>query len=210
MLVDLGKIDFSSSTELCNIMNLNRSDKGNGHHNYTLVYHQLFSNFVEKEFNIFELGLGTNNIDVPSNMGVHGRPGASLCGWSDYFKNSNVYGADIDKRILFQTDRIKTFFCDQTSKESIENLWSNLSNIKFYLIIEDGLHTFEANINFLENSIEKVKDDGFYITEDIHIADIFRFKEYLRKSKLQIKEWQICNLCNQRNTEDNILLIIKK
>ena len=55
--------------------------------------------------NIFEVGLGTNNVDVPSNMGKDGKPGASLRAWRDYFPN-----ADIDTRILFKEDKIQTFY----------------------------------------------------------------------------------------------------
>ena len=33
-------------------------------------------------------------------MSINGKPGASLRAWRDYFVNSVVYGADIDKNIL--------------------------------------------------------------------------------------------------------------
>ena len=51
------------------------SDKST-YHNYDTLYDCLFSDFVGKEINFFELGLGTNNTDVPSNMGEDGVPGA--------------------------------------------------------------------------------------------------------------------------------------
>ena len=111
---------------------------------------------------MFELGLGTNNVNVTSNMGTNGRPGASLYGWSEFFPNSKIFGADIDKGILFNTDRIKTFYCDQTNPD---------------IIIEDGLHTYEANVCFLENSIHKLKVNGYYIVEDIIYSDINLFNQ---------------------------------
>ena len=93
-------------TILCVIMRNNRSDKGhtssNAWHNYTLLYTELFKKFKPKR--IFELGLGSNNINIPSNMGSEGRPGASLYGWSEYFPDAKVYGADIPeaaKRLIF-------------------------------------------------------------------------------------------------------------
>ena len=67
--------------------------------------------------NIFELGLGTNNTDVAYNMGPSGRPGASLKSWKEFLPNSMIYGADIDKIVLFNEDRIKTFYCDQTNPD---------------------------------------------------------------------------------------------
>ena len=35
------------------------------------------------------------------------------------------------------------------------------------IIIEDGLHTFEANVSFLEESLDRLRLGGIYITEDI-------------------------------------------
>ena len=45
----------------------------------------------------------------------------------------------------------------------------------FDIIIEDGLHTFEANKCFFENSIHKVKRGGIYIIEDITNIDLPKF-----------------------------------
>ena len=119
-------------TELCNIMSKYGSDKGQGPHNYTIYYDEIFKSMRNKSLSLFELGLGTNNLDVKSNMGPNGKPGASLRGWKEYFINSKIYGADIDKRILFEEDDIKTFHCDQTNKSSIDEMWSNnlLKDIK--------------------------------------------------------------------------------
>ena len=62
------------------------SDKGsininNSHHNYTTFYYSIFKSLCDKTLRVFELGLGTNNIDIPSNMGTNGKHGASLYGW---------------------------------------------------------------------------------------------------------------------------------
>ena len=92
--------------DICFIMNFYGSDKGHpmgeGHHNYTHYYHEVFKPVRNDPVRIFELGLGTNNLEFPSNMGVDGKPGASLRGWKQYFANGSVFGADIDGGILFQ------------------------------------------------------------------------------------------------------------
>ena len=167
--------DTSVSTELCEIMGRYGSDKGNKNlditpHNYTQLYYNLFNPIRYQKLRIFELGLGTNNISLPSNMGPDGKPGASLKGWSEFFPNSEIFGADIDKNILFNEDRIKTFYCDQRNPAVIASLWEN-NELKenFDIIIEDGLHDFNANICFFENSIHKLKKGGYYIIEDINI-----------------------------------------
>ena len=158
-------------------MNQQGSDKGKQWHNYTLLYDRMFRDRRHEIRNIFEVGIGTNFTDVPSNMGAAGTPGASLRGWRSYFPNANVVGADVDKRILFSKPRISTFYVDQLQESSILNLWSKLSNISFDIIIDDGLHSFEANSMFMVKSLHKVANGGFYVLEDIvarrHNLEIF-------------------------------------
>src|SRR2546423_475374 len=121
----LEEVNVNLPTELCRIMTRYGSDKGAGRHNYTTLYHHLFRNLRNKQVTVFELGIGTNNPALPSNMGVAGNPGASLRGWADYFPSGQIFGADIDREILFNEDRIKTFHCDQLSKSSIEQMWAS-------------------------------------------------------------------------------------
>jgi hypothetical protein len=205
-------------TVLCEIMGRNRSDKGHinitqSWHNYTTFYYSIFKSIYNNKLRIFELGLGTNNLSIPSNMGTDGRPGASLYGWKEFFINSDIFGADIDTNILFNTDKIKTFYCDQTNPEIIKNLWDNSElHEQFDIIIDDGLHAFNANVCFFENSIHKLKQNGYFIIEDIKNNE-----EYLFINK--IKEWEnkfigysftllkIPSLCNMW---DNNLLVVYK
>ena len=153
-MIDIDNINMNT-TELCHIMSKYGSDKGNGWHNYTILYDHLFNNIRYDALNVFEVGLGTNNIDVPSNMGPNGKPGASLYGWREYFKNSNIYGADIDKRILFESNNIKTYYTNQLNANDITNMWLKI-DVDFDIIIDDGLHECNANINFLKFSLHKL------------------------------------------------------
>mgnify|MGYP001082407484 FL=1 len=205
---------YAIPTPLCKIMNDNRSDKGGVRHNYTMLYHHLFEGMSKDKLNVFELGLGTNMLDVPSNMGRDGRPGASLYGWSDYFVNSNIYGADIDKRILFNDEsrRIKSYFCDQTKPEEILKMWDNndLKDIEFDIIVEDGLHSVSANITFFTNSIHKLKDGGIYITEDLVRDTVPQYKSFIDLCKRKYKYASIIDLPLPHNTYDNIMIVIQK
>ena len=206
------------TTPLCEIMGRNKSDKGSldiysRWHNYTLIYYDLFKDWVDRPLRIFELGLGTNNVNVPSNMGVNGRPGASLFGWAEFFKQSQVYGADIDRGILFQTDRIQTYYCDQTNPFDIQMLWQQEElKADFDIIIEDGLHTFEANVCFFENSIHKLKRGGYYIIEDITAKLDWKYEKKIEQWKKAYPEltFQLINLPNIRNVYDNVLLIVHR
>ena len=100
------------------------SDKGAPFHNYTVVYDRLFAPFRDKILTIFELGLGTSKVGAPSSMGPHGKPGASLRGWRTYFPYAQIFGADIDADILFEEDRIRTFWVDQRDREAVRALWN--------------------------------------------------------------------------------------
>jgi hypothetical protein len=210
--------DETIATPLCSIMGHHKSDKGHidiksSWHNYTTVYYSLFKDMQDQPLRLFELGLGTNNPTIPSNMGVGGRPGASLYGWSEFFPFSTIYGADIDREILFQTDRIKTFFCDQTNPGTIQSLW-NQPELKdaFDIIIEDGLHTFEANVCFFENSIHKVKPNGYYIIEDILFSEMQLFLAKIEEWKTRFPSYSFDMIAipSTRNPYDNNLLVIRK
>ena len=210
--------DEKKSSLLCEIMGRYGSDKGSiniesSWHNYTTFYYSIFKNLREKQLRIFELGLGTNNVNIPSNMGIRGKPGASLFGWSEFFHNSDIFGADIDSNILFNTDKIKTFYCDQTNPKIIKNMWSEPAlQDDFDIIIEDGLHTFNANVCFFENSIHKLKSNGYFIIEDIHKSEEYLFEEKIKQWEAQYKDclFTLLKIPSFTNNCDNTLLAVFK
>jgi hypothetical protein len=168
----LETVNVLAPTKMCRVMTKYGSDKGRLNY-YTPVYSALFKDRCNEAVRIFELGLGTNNTELPSNMGPYGAPGASLRGWRELFPNARVYGADVDRSILFEEDRIKTFYCNQLDQSSIRDLWSNPGlNEGADILIEDGLHTFEGNISFLEGSLRHLRPGGIYVTEDIMLNDV--------------------------------------
>jgi hypothetical protein len=149
------------------------------YHIYTDIYYLLFNLNRQKINTVFELGIGTNNLRYRSNMGTKGTPGASLRMWRDFFPNAVIIGADVDRDILFQENRIETFYVDQTDESSISELWSKIDH-DFEIMIDDGLHSFEANINFLSNSFHKLKIGGVYLIEDIKNEEVGFFEKYLK------------------------------
>ena len=177
------------------------------YHNYTDFYALLFDHCRKDILNVFELGIGTNYEDIPSSMTSSGSPGASLRMWREYFPNANVIGADIDNRILFEENRIKTFEVDQTSKNSIESMWNKINN-DFDIIIDDGLHEFGANITFFENSFHKLRSGGIYIIEDVAHGDINRYQRYFSKRN----ENYMSIILNRPDSEiySNCLIVIRK
>ena len=108
---------FSSDQQartLRNLFDFYGSDKG-AKHDYELVYSHLLENRQATNLDIFEIGLGTNNIDTPSNMGKDGSPGASLRAWRDYFPNAamEIRRSKFGKTRLSQNLR---FFSDESER----------------------------------------------------------------------------------------------
>jgi hypothetical protein len=214
LVQQLRSINLLAPTKMCRVMTKYGSDKGQTWHNYTAVYSALFGRLSNQPLRIFEIGLGTNNPEVTSSMGINGRPGASLRGWRELFPNALVYGADIDREILFEEDRIKTFYCDQLDGVAIRDLWSQ-PPLKdgMDIIIDDGLHTFEGNISFLNGSWEQLRQGGFYVIEDILQETIERWHNHLEtiySKRSPSDEFAFAELPNPFNHHDNNLLIIRK
>lgn len=183
---ELFSSDLQSRT-LRNLFDFYGSDKGEKH-DYDLVYSHLLENREAPNLDIFEIGLGTNNIDTPSNMGKDGSPGASLRAWRDYFPNAAVVGADIDKRVLFSEANIVTYELDQTSAESWKLLKARLGNQMFDLIIDDGLHAPFANLTTLIEASSLIKEKGIIVIEDVpdRSLDIWKVVPLILG-----KDWQI-------------------
>ena len=121
------------------------------------------------------------------HLGKKYLPGDSLRLWRDYFSNALIFGADIDDKILFEEERIKTFKVDQASVESIRKMWKLIDENDFDIIIDDGCHRFDETINFFENSIEMLNINGKYIIEDILPSQMIKFLEYFKKKDLNYR-----------------------
>ena len=202
-------VNSSNNSRLTELMNLYGSDKGgkNNHHNYSKFYSEIFFNKRKKFKNFLEIGLGTNNINLASNMGAEGVPLASLRAWRDFFENANIYGADIDKNILKNEDRIKTFFVDQKNPEAIKSMFEQIGEDTFDIILEDGLHEYSANICFFENSIKFLSDDGTYIIEDVYFKDKEKFINYFKNKNYN---YSVVDIYHEKNIANNCLVIVRK
>lgn len=134
-------------------------------HNYHFVYGAVLKELGTISL-MLEIGLGTTNTDFVSNMGGIWTPGNSLRAFRKYLPSATIHGADIDKRILFQEERIATHFVDQTNIETIRRLGSLIPG-QLDLLIDDGLHAPNANLATLLVGLEKVRQGGWIVIEDI-------------------------------------------
>ena len=207
LAMQLQSVNLLTPTNMCRVMTKCGSDKGR-QNKYTPLYSTLLKERFDQSLRIFELGLGSNNLDVPSNMGVFGVPGASLRGWRQLFPRAQVYGADIDRRILFQEDGIKTFYCNQLDQSSIRELWTHPDlQDGVDIIIEDGLHTFEASASFLEESLDHLRPGGIYITEDIQQSDIDQWSEFLETYSQHYPDYEFALAVPPLNRSSCLLLV---
>ena len=155
-----------NSKKLSSLFDSFGSDKSS--HGYERIYTHIFDTWKsDKEVQLLEIGLGTNSPGLISSMGRNGKPGASLRAFSKYSTKIFVTGADIDRQILFDSERINCFFLDQTKLSTYYQLSDEAKISAFDVIIDDGLHSTSANINSLIFAQTHLSIDGYLIIEDI-------------------------------------------
>jgi len=214
LVIHYQKNTSSLLSELCDKYG---SDKGaiksSGHpyawapHTFADYYSRLFDHSRDRVTKVFECGLGTNNPDLISSMGVKGKPGASLRVWRDYFPNAQIFGADIDRSILFSEERIRTYHMDQTDPQAIAEYWKQVGLGDFNFMLDDGLHAFHAGVCLFENSIARLSKEGIYVIEDVTRSDLSSYAEYFQDKPYQV---DYVNLVRPRLTLDtNSLVVIR-
>ena len=156
-----------AAQRLGELFTLYRSDKANVH-NYNHVYGSILAEGTGA--GILEIGIGTNNTEIVSNMGAGHPPGGSLRAFRD-FTQAPVYGADFDRGILFEEPLIRCFFVDQTQPSTFLALDSDIPD-GLDLVIDDGLHAPNANLATLTYGLRKVRDGGWVVIEDIGLPAV--------------------------------------
>ena len=86
-------------------------------------------------------------------------------------------------------------------------MFKNIGVEKFDIILEDGLHEFNANICFFENAIKYLCDEGFYIIEDVYFKDKAKFINYFKNYNYN---YLIVDIYHKNNIANNCIVIIRK
>ena len=125
-------------------------------HGYAKIYEKYLKEHKEKNLNIIELGSFYGNASAAFYF---------------YFKNSQIYSADINPDMyLYRSKRLINFFTDTSSRSSIEkNILKK--NIQFDLIIEDASHMLKDQIISLFILFKNLKSGGFFIVEEIDFPE---------------------------------------
>ena len=210
--------NYEIATPLCLLMSKYKCYKGGKNileswHNYSTLYYELFKDIKNNELRIFEMGIGTKNLNIPFNSGSLYNIGASLLVWQEFFPNSKIFGADIDGDSLFHTERIKTYYCDQKNPFVIDYMWKEKELLEdFDIIIDDGYKDIKYNYLFFEKSIEKLKEEGYYFIEGIPNHQISLWKDKIQQIKLKYNNLllYLIQIASRVNSYDNNILLIKK
>jgi len=165
------------------------TDKESKHKYCSAFYEKAFFDLKDKKLNILEIGI---------------QHGSSLVLWNEYFKNSIVYGIDNSNFIKDRLDtypRIKTIIQDAYKKELTFNL------PLFDIIIDDGPHTLESQIKFINNYFKKLNKNGKLFIEDIN--GNYNLNELLTEAGKFTANLALVDLRPKTNTEDSLMLVIQ-
>jgi len=141
---------------LTDIANKYDTDKGSkcSHNpplNFTPIYEMMMGKMRKKPLKILEIGVANGN---------------SLRMWAEYFPKAQIFGADIADKSYLDTDRIKTFQCDQGDRASLKRLIEQTGDVD--IIIEDGSHVVAHQQLTLAMLKPHTK---MYWVEDLHTSD---------------------------------------
>ena len=125
-------------------------------HGYAKIYEEVFNVFKEKNINILELG------------SFYGNAAAALF---FYFDKANIFSGDINPDMFkYKSNRIKNFYIDSSSKNSLENdLISKKNN--FDIIIEDASHMLKDQIISLFMLFPLINSGGYFIVEELDFPE---------------------------------------
>jgi hypothetical protein len=125
-------------------------------HGYSKFYEKVFIEFKNKEINILEIG------------SFYGNASAAMF---FYFKNANIFGADINPDMFnYTSKRIKNFFVNSSSVSSIQKNIVD-KKIEYKIIIEDASHMLKDQIISLFYLFPIIESGGYFIVEELDFPE---------------------------------------
>jgi dihydroneopterin aldolase len=170
------------------------TDKGTTHA-YDTVYEKIFEPYRNNNIKLLEIGL-------------YG--GADLLAFNEYFSNSTIYGIDItDSNLmkqLYDHKNIHIYIGDATLQDTVQHF-----NTTYDIIIEDGSHLPEHQIQHFKDYNKFVNKGGIYIIEDVAESNLENVKakttEIANENNFTLEVYDLRKI---KNRFDDILLVFKK
>jgi len=122
------------------------------HHRYHEIFPHFISKFYDKEGGIIEIGVEQFN---------------SIKMWLELFKNSHIYGYDIN---INDAGEKYTIFKGDQSKEDDLDRFINIIKTPIYFINDDGSHIPEHQVLTFNKLFPILEYGGIYIIEDIETS----------------------------------------
>jgi hypothetical protein len=128
------------------------SDKGIDCHNYSKYYEMFFGPIKDSNVKLLEIGIFA---------------GASLRAWREYFPNGEISGIDIrgDYEYLIDEGCKATYVVDQGDMNQLI-AFNEAHRNEFDIIIDDGSHEANHQIQTFEILFTGLQKGGMYIIED--------------------------------------------
>jgi SAM-dependent methyltransferase len=122
---------------------------------YFDIYHRHFQPYRKKPVTILEFGVFQ---------------GGSLQMWRHYFgKKARIIGVDINPKCKELEEKgIEIYIGDQEDRKFLKKLMKKVGKVD--VVIEDGGHTMNQQINTFEEVYPYVKDGGVFLIEDLHTS----------------------------------------
>jgi cephalosporin hydroxylase len=163
-------------------------------HSYLPLYRELLKTRKDTAKNVLEIGVAG---------------GGSILMWHDYFQHSNVYGLDIMLNpidFLENKERVKL---RRGVSAYDTKVVENFGDLRFDFLLDDGPHTLESMMFFVEHYSKLMTDDGILIIEDIQSP--LWINHILAKIPPELhKNVKTYNLMFEKNRYDDLVLVIDK
>ena len=181
---------------LKDLINDNTTDK-NTVHSYLDTYEELFESKKHENINVLEIGI---------------HYGGSIKLWRDYFTNAQIYGVDVinesDGIIRENSILVDPHIKLLTRVNAYDHSFINfLKSKKFDILIDDGPHTFDSVVFFVQYYLPLLNDGGVMVIEDIQHWDWIDKLSDLVPNNLKDKI-RVYDLRKNKNRYDDILFVV--
>jgi len=183
-------------TEIANDIGTDKGTASGEKHNYTEVYEKYFLELKDKPVKMLEIGIWDNRFK-----------GASPRLWTSWFTNLEFIGFEIEPEAkkLEKELGIKVFTGDQFKSEDLLQA-IEVHGENYDVIIDDGVHKFDAIRISFESLYPSLKEGGLYIIEDIHANDARKIEDWLKENNYEYSSY----CYTKRWSEGDKLIVLTK
>ena len=93
-------------------------------------------------------------------------------------------------------------------QNAIKEYWQQVAADDFDLMVDDGLHTFDAGIQLFTHSVDRLGQYGIYVIEDVLKEDLVRYKNFFDKTSYVVD--YVTMFRPRVGLGDNSLIVIRR